>query len=561
MDNNFLENQSKKRDEYLNRIIASNNPRKLIVAGPGTGKTYTFKRLLTASGNTNNLALTFIRKLVADMGNEFGDIAEVKTFHAYCKKLLHSRNGRIELIPFLTKVIKADAEFIGLQYSNFDNKFQTLEEDSPEVRFYIGRGNYYAAVSFNDSVYRLYKYVKDGDFELPRFDQIVVDEFQDFNALEVAFIEELEKKSPILIVGDDDQAVYIGRCSSPAYLRRKFSSGKYEKFELPFCSRSPRVVVEATSAFIRNVIKSGNLNSRIERPYVPYLEDKEYENKTYPKIIRATTSTVGILAKFVSSEIKKIPDIDVKEAREKNYPCVLIVGKKQYLNPLSKHLKERYSNVRFSEAEPIDYSYIDAYELLKSRDDSNLGWRLLAEFELSKKEMHEVIKGTLDGTSMIRLLPLEFLEKHQKIVEIIRSQAHSPEERSLLQDVLGDQTEKVLRHFFLTDETNEQETDETQPIILLSSFEGCKGLSAGHVFVVGLNSGVMPRIEENGEIADIEYSKFIVALTRTRKQCYLLSNLYYLGRKIKFKPSSFLDLIPQQYIEDKGYLSAKDISD
>ncbi|MDP8267123.1 MAG: AAA family ATPase [Candidatus Tenebribacter davisii] len=560
MSDDFLENQKDKRDEYLRLIINSQSNKKIIVAGPGTGKTYTFKQLLRASGNTNNLALTFIRKLVADMEESFGDIAEVKTFHAYCKKLLHIRNGRIVLAPYLTKVIEEDAALLGSQLSNFDNKFQTLDESSREIAFYLGRGDYYEAVSFNDSVYRLYRYVKKGDFELPVFNQIVIDEFQDFNALEVAFIQELGKNSPILIVGDDDQAVYINRGSSPEHLRQKYKSGEYEKFELPFCSRSPRVIVEATSSFIQYVHNRGKLRSRIDKKFIPYLEDKEYENKIYPKIIKATTSNILILSKYIESEINKIPDIDIKEAHQNKYPCVLIVGKTQFLNPLAKFLKDRYSNTRFSKSSPNDYSYIDAYKLLKARDGSNLGWRLLAQLEYSKKEMREIIKRSLKGISMIELLTPEFLEKHQRVVEILRSEKNTPQNETCLKTILGENADEVISYFFLDAEDIIQEIDETQPIIMLSTFEGCKGLSAGHVFIVGLNENIVPKIRANGEISDIEYCKFIVALTRTRKKCHLLSNLYHF-RSQKHRSSPFLNLIPQQYLKDLGYLSKKDFND
>jgi superfamily I DNA/RNA helicase len=562
MENDFFENQVEKRKAYLDEIINSDHRRKLIVAGPGTGKTFTFGEGFKKSKENNNLALTFIRKLVEDMGKELGDHAEVKTFHAYCKKLLHERNGRIELIPFLTKIIEADAAFLGYNLSHFDEKFQTLAEDSQEVRFYLERGDFYDAVSFNDSVFRLYSYVRDGTFELPIFNQIVVDEFQDFNRLEVAFIEELEKKSPILIVGDDDQAVYLGRNSSPEHLRKKYHSGDYQVFQLSFCSRCPRVIVEATTAFIQNVIERGSFTERIDRPFIPFLEGKQHENATYPKIIRATTSTIHCLSKFVTIEIQKIPEQEIAEAHEKDYPCVLVVGKRQYLNPLAKKLREQFSNVHFTEAQDINYSILDAYEILRNRDDSNLGWRILAELEFSSGQMREFIKATLDGTPMIRILPPDFIEKHEKVIGILRTQQLSEDERLELMVLLGDLGDQVVKHFYAIEEEIKQEVDKSQPTILLSSFEGCKGLSAGHVFIVGLNDSVVPKISENGEVDDIEYCKFIVALTRTQKQCFLLSNKWDYSPKDQrpFKPSFFIHLIPNQFLDDKGYIASKNIN-
>ena len=100
---NLLENQKEKRKKYVEEILASENPFKLIVAGPGTGKTFTFGELLKKYTGKQNLALTFIRKLVADMEKDLAEYAEVKTFHAYCKKLLHEQNGEIPTCTILDK--------------------------------------------------------------------------------------------------------------------------------------------------------------------------------------------------------------------------------------------------------------------------------------------------------------------------------------------------------------------------------------------------------------------------------------------------------------------------
>ena len=234
MPEDYYKNQSDKREHFLKLILDSQDTRKLIIAGPGTGKTYTFSQVLKHIEGRDNLALTFINKLVVDMDNAFGNQAEVKTFHAYCKKLLHEKNGRIVLVPYLTNVIQTDAVIFGLKLNDLDGAFQRLEEDSNEVAFYLERGDYYEAISFNDSVFRLYRAINDGALELPYFTQIVVDEFQDFNSLEVALINQLEKNGPILIVGDDDQAVYNLRNSSAEFLRSKYNSGDYTIFELPF---------------------------------------------------------------------------------------------------------------------------------------------------------------------------------------------------------------------------------------------------------------------------------------------------------------------------------------
>jgi superfamily I DNA/RNA helicase len=84
------------------------------------------------------------------------------------------------------------------------------------------------------------------------------------------------------------------------------------------------------------------------------------------------------------------------------------------------------------------------------------------------------------------------------------------------------------------------EIDKTKPTIKLTSFEGSKGLSAQHVFVVGVHENELPK--DAGAIKDLEICKFLVSLTRTRKQCHLLTAFLFSG--VSKRPSIFLGWIP-----------------
>jgi len=216
MDTKERETMILERKAYLERIISSESKKKIIVAGPGTGKTYTFSRVFESKGKGKFLALTFIKNLADSLSFELGENVETKTFHSFCKGVLHKQIGMVSIFPNLTAIIEYDASVLNPRLSDFKSKFQNLEEESEEIRFFLDRGNYYQWLSFEDSVYRLYTILKEDKSILPSFDQIVIDEYQDFNALEVEFLNQLESKGPILIVGDDDQALYTS-------LKRKHS--------------------------------------------------------------------------------------------------------------------------------------------------------------------------------------------------------------------------------------------------------------------------------------------------------------------------------------------------
>jgi superfamily I DNA/RNA helicase len=82
--------------------------------------------------------------------------------------------------------------------------------------------------------------------------------------------------------------------------------------------------------------------------------------------------------------------------------------------------------------------------------------------------------------------------------------------------------------------------DAVKPIIKLTSFEGSKGLSAQHVFVAGVHENELPK--DASDIKDLEICKFLVSLTRTRKQCHVLTAFLFSG--VQKRPSIFLSWIP-----------------
>ena len=565
-----IEAQKTERTECLDKILESDAPKKIIVAGAGTGKTFTFKKILELNPSDENIALTFIRLLTADMFSSFGDLAEVKTFHAYCKKVLHEKNGRVDIHPVLTNIIEEDAKYLERKLNGFDEKFQLLEEQSEEIEFYLKRGDYYEAVSFNDSVYRLYKLLQEDAENLPTFNQILIDEFQDFNPLEVAFINELEKKGNVLIVGDDDQAVYDGRGASSTHLIEKYNSDDYEKFELPFCIRCTEVIVEASKSFLEKAKENGNLTNRIEKKFECFIDSKDEDNIKYPKIITAYCTLGNTVAQYVKSVVKKIDGKEIAESWEegKDYPTVLVVGQRQYLTRVYDELIDDYPQIKFKQKEDILSRQITAYDILLKEQNHNLGWRLLIDFYLDVDDIKRIIVESENGKNIVDCLDPNFVEEHKRAIEIIKQIKNGDEITKDLDDdlekIIVTLKPDVMEYFQPKEDTEEQEFDKSKPSILLTSFVGCKGLSAGFTFIVGANNGSIPRDPRN--ISDVEISQFLVAMTRTRKQCHIVSNKWLVapvdsqGQYIpQFGKTSFLKWLPKELITDLGEINAAGI--
>jgi superfamily I DNA/RNA helicase len=110
----------------------------------------------------------------------------------------------------------------------------------------------------------------------------------------------------------------------------------------------------------------------------------------------------------------------------------------------------------------------------------------------------------------------------------------------------------------LPDESQEAEAGEegaevefpeggnAEPSVVCTSLVGAKGLSASYVFIVGFNNGHLPR--DGANVTDEEVCCFLVALSRTRKACHLVSCQRF--GNIQLEPSTFADWI-RAHVENR----------
>src|SRR5262249_11214931 len=142
------------------------SPRKLVVAGPGAGKTFLFRKLLDAAGGERKqrVVLTFINNLKGDLDRNLGDASDVFTLHGYCQHLLRAyavlRSGlapKFRCYPGLASLIKMDWEWLrDTAAPRFVDLMRNLTCKGDHASFYRERSNFYDAVDFDDSVHRTY---------------------------------------------------------------------------------------------------------------------------------------------------------------------------------------------------------------------------------------------------------------------------------------------------------------------------------------------------------------------------------------------------------------------
>jgi hypothetical protein len=342
--------------------------------------------------------------------------------------------------------------------------------------------------------------------------------------MEAELIEILAKHNPIVVAGDDDQALYSQlRGASWDYIRSLRNASEYEFFPLPFCMRCPEVIVGAVGDIVANARKLHRLAGRIEKPYFHYEPVKGADSRVYPKILLVTSSVqrkdVNYLGRFIEQVIKDIPDKEIQQANENGEPVVLIIGSPPYLPQVKEFLEGKKFVLDTGADRQPKLGIGDGFELVKDNASSNLGWRVILEIKDKKLARSCVCEAADKNVPLCDVIPQDFKE-------------------SLLKDAQQWNVED-------TDQSSKA-TDEAKGLtIKLTTFQGAKGLSAQHVFILGLHAGELPR--DPDDIQDLEICKLLVGLTRAKKRCALLLTRRF-GKEWK-KPSPFISWIGSERYE------------
>ena len=533
--------EEEKLQAAIREIVDSHSPKKLVVAGPGTGKTTLFGALLAEAGGgtEDNLILTFINALKDDLETSFGDRATVRTLHSHCLGLLYQQGtlrGNLTsgflCVPGLAHLIKSDWQLlVAGDPPHFVKAMRQMTAD--DVSFYLARGDYYDAVDYDDAVYRVCIALASGNGTPGDYQRVLVDEYQDFNAMEAAFIGFLAERSAIVIAGDDDQALYSRwRFASWDYIRSLHEGGEYDLFELPYCLRCPEVVVTAVSDVLSEAHRNGNLQGRIDKPYGYFPPYKGADSEKYPKIDVIMTSVqkrvVNYMGRYIDQAISGIPKEEIEEALQKGFPAALVISPKPYRQQIAEYLESAGHHLSMRSKSPDALDRAHGLTLLKDDPSRSVAWRILLELDRPACLQSAITASYERTTPLVKAITDEYRE-------------------AILQEVTAWESPDELDA-----ESTPPDSLECSIPITVTSFEGAKGLSGQHVFVAGLHDEELPKHPD--AVEDLEICKFIVALTRTRKKCCLL----HTGRfgQARMTPSTFISWIDRKRL-DSTYVDKK----
>ncbi|EMO39930.1 hypothetical protein LEP1GSC186_1679 [Leptospira noguchii serovar Autumnalis str. ZUN142] len=246
-----------KREKMKNKVQYSSEQQKVIdentrfvqvVAAAGSGKTSTMvgiiERILVENlfPEESVLVLTFSRKAAIEISNRIQKATDknsirVQTFHAYCLYALSRWHPRFTLKKpkilsseeknqFYREFLKKERNKIGgIPYDFFwaenipfiRENFSELKKDLEFAYQKFKQNNSF--LDFEDLVKMFLDGLKNEEVWTlePKnvLQKIIVDEFQDTDLEQLEFLKLLSRSASIVVVGDDSQAIYSFRGTSP----------------------------------------------------------------------------------------------------------------------------------------------------------------------------------------------------------------------------------------------------------------------------------------------------------------------------------------------------------
>ena len=237
----------------------------LLIAGPGSGKTFTIteriRYLIEEKGiePSQILVITFTKAAASEMEQRFLNAMKGKsysvnfgTFHAvyfhilkqtyqYTFKNIISEKEKTEYLKQVLKNLKEDENELiehllnefgkvknsvgGIENYHYEGVFVTPEEFAENYRCYKKICIQERKMDFDDMALQCWDLFRKRQDILKKwqkkFSFIMIDEFQDINLAQYAVIRLLSENSKnLMVVGDDDQSIYGFRGADPSIMKR-----------------------------------------------------------------------------------------------------------------------------------------------------------------------------------------------------------------------------------------------------------------------------------------------------------------------------------------------------
>ncbi|MCH9636729.1 DNA helicase II [Rickettsiella endosymbiont of Litargus connexus] len=634
----------KSLNEAQQQVVAAAQSHLLVLAGAGSGKTRVLVHRIAWLINVENisphniLAVTFTNKAAGEMRQRLENLLDIPmrlmwvgTFHGLAHRLLR-QHWEAAGLPQAFQILDSDDQyrvikrilvslnldetqwapkkvqwFINQQKDDGIRPNQVPNANDPYTKTLVRIYQSYeeictrnGVIDFAELILRSYElFIKNPDIlhhYQERFRHILVDEFQDTNTIQYAWLKLLSSgKNYLMIVGDDDQSIYGWRGARVKNIQdfiRDFPDNQVIRLEQNY--RSTGVILAASNALITH--NDGRLGKKL------------WSNGGQGDLI----SLYGAFndldeARFIINQIKQ----GLKKELRPNEVAVLYRS-----NAQSRVLEEAlisaqipyriYGGLRFFERAEIKdaLAYLrlignrnddPAFERIVNTPTRGIGdqtlqmlrlearsqgislWQaaeyLLANQSLSSRAANaltlfiQLINKINNETQALTLaeqteqvLYSSGLLSHYKKEKGERGQARIENLEELInatrQFVPEDSSISILSAFLahVALEAGEHQGDTTQECVQLMTLHSAKGLEFPWVFLCGMEEGLFPHHMSHEEPGRLEEERRLcyVGITRAMRKLFLsyaeVRRLH--GNESHHRPSRFISEIPKELLAE-----------
>ena len=618
----------------------------LILAGAGSGKT----RVLTtriawllATGQASPLsvlAVTFTNKAAREMSTRLSILTPVNirgmwigTFHGLCNRMLraHYREAGLpklfqimdmqDQLALIKRVYKAhnidDERFPSRQLQALINgsKEEGLRPNQVEAfdEFSRRQVEHYAlyeqacqregVVDFPELLLRTYELLSRNDslreHYRRRFSHILVDEFQDTNALQYKWLKLLAgTHSAIFAVGDDDQSIYAFRGANVAnmqHFERDFSTTgvpvKLIKLEQNY--RSHGHILDAANALIKH--NQGRLGKNLwtsdahGEPVRAYAAPSDLDEAAFivdvvKGLVEDNVSPAEIAVLYRSNAQSRV----VEHALFNAAMPYRVYGGMRFFE--RAEVKNALAYLRLIAAPDDDGAFLRvvnfpprgigarSLETLQERAQAQSAslWQVACAAPVAGKAgtslatfltlvgamrtatrdvgLDETVEHVVHASGLLRHYQAEKdgQDRIDNLQELINAaQSFMREVERELGENIDDPLTSFLSHAAL--EAGETQAAEGRPALQLMTVHSAKGLEFHTVFVTGLEEGLFPHENSLSEYDGIEEERRLayVAITRARRRLYLThAQSRMLHGQLRYNVASrFLDEVPAGMVQ------------
>jgi DNA helicase-2/ATP-dependent DNA helicase PcrA len=642
------------------QAVTSRDKNILILAGAGSGKTrvltsriaWLLREHLAVTGDI--LAVTFTNKAAKEMLTRLEAMLPydlrrmwVGTFHGLCNRILRAhaeeaglprtfqildQSDQLSAVKRVMKALNLSTETTDPR--SLQNMINYYKESGIRAnRVGAGENERFAAfyqayeqqcqkegvVDFAELLLRCYELLERNEIVRShyqgRFRYILVDEFQDTNALQYRWLKLLagQGKAPdggsvnsVFAVGDDDQSIYAfrgARVGNMADFLKDFGVAQPIRLEQNY--RSTSTILEAANALIshnearlgKNLWTSGDRGDKIlniefesDRDEANWIAERISENYQHcrayrdhavlyrtnaqSRAIEQALANRGIPYRvyggqrfFERAEVKHVlaylrlldnPSDDTSFLRVVNFPARGIGAKTiEALSDEAGHIGSSLWGALESPnyKAPPKLAYFRALILKMREEAEELTLADAIKLVIVRSGLEDFYKNERDGADRIENMH-EVISAASGYLE---NEGIPATERAFAVPE-GDTPQSPLQGFLTqaTLEAGDKNEQGDADAVQLMTVHAAKGLEFREVFIAGVEDGLFPHFsavkdDSSGGLPE-ERRLMYVAITRAKKRLYIThcrSRMQF-GEQRYNKPSEFLDEIPEELTEVKG---------